>query len=789
MFKEYDRNLFDNEPKLKECKKLEIIKSILWNFCGEYIEEEEKIAEIESLLRKQKVKFDFTNISFPIIIPELDNISNSEKYLQESIKRTVIKKENPSCKIIWKSCKEIKMLKNKNLVILPKTIDYSNFQQGCFGDCYFISCVHALSKNPQLLNFILRLNSKEQENRISKDKPYFMVNFFIDGEWKVIKVKNSFPVFEKSGDLVGVKPKYNEIFLMILEKAWALINGGYDKMEGGFTNNIFELFLGCKCDEFYKDDIYKLYNSIKLNEKFFGTLSLCGSDTYEIKKNVDIDEENFDKEVDIKNEEISGNDSHAYQILKTLEINKKKSKEINDTCKLLIISNPHGKSSELVETGIEKKRIKEILEEEFGKENEDQYKFILDHNDKYQKINEKGERVGTGIIFMPLKYYQDWANSTSVCYCHFDCLSYTCKDENELECLYIYQIKLNTRQSFTCQILLPSFRVHKSEINEFKIRLKKDNKEMINYLILYYCLYGIKIIKNNENFDVVGSFFSEGNENDYSSVRELNTFLEEGEYFIFVYLESSLAQNRIRFLCEKSIDVNLVDKIDKVELEIKYDINSNEKIYSIFKEDNQDLYKKILTNYNQGIFYSELKFKKETFLPGISQCYLHFKKLFEELNSLFKKDKNNNKNISPEDAIYSISDEGDAYIYDIIDPNSMNKIFSEKSQYEKNDFKNIRKYIKNVQTMQFIDNLGYPYKVKNFKELIGEMKINKEPICCLFSEYDEYASTIKSSVVYFKLYHNKAMNQDILVLSDKSKDKNGYLKRNQNPLFIIILDV
>ena len=121
-----------------------------------------------------------------------------------------------------------------------------------------------------------------------------------------------------------------------------------------------------------------IYNSIKENEKLFGTLSLCGSDYYGINK----DGEKI----------INGN--HAYQILKTLEIIKKKSKQINDTCKLLLISNPHGKNSELFGSGIDTDNIEKILEEEFGKNNKEQYKFILDQNKKYE---------GTGIIYMPLK--------------------------------------------------------------------------------------------------------------------------------------------------------------------------------------------------------------------------------------------------------------------------------------------------------------------------------------------------------------------------------------------------
>ena len=387
---------------------------------------------------------------------------------------------------------------------------------------------------------------------------------------------------------------------------------------------------------------------------------------------------------------------------------------------------------------------------------------------------------------MPLEYYKDWADNTSICYCHYDCISYTNNINNKLECLYIYKIKLNDRQFFSCQILLPSLRAHDYEMNKINIKLKRDDKEIISINIrLYYCLYGIKIIKNDENLNFVENSFSDIKENNFSCIREVNTILEKGEYFIFTYLESSLEKNSIRFLCEKKIEVNLMNIIDKEELENKYELKTNDKIDSIFVKHNQELYKKFLAKNNNEALNSQLEFKKEVFLPGVKQCYLHFKELINELNNL----SNKGRDLSPNDAIYSISPEGDSYTYDILDPNSMNKIFSENLKDKKDDNKNIRQYIKNVQTMQFIDNLGYPYNVKNFEELINEIKINKNPLCCLFSEYDENTSTIKSSVIDFKLYYNKAMNEDILVVSDKTNDAKGYLKRELNPLFIIILDI
>ena len=160
--------------------------------------------------------------------------------------------------IIWKPCREI--LGIDDIVILPEKIDNSNFNQGLIEDWYFISCVNSISQIPQLLNFIMRLSSKYWEN---KECYIFSVNVFIDGKWEIVNIKDSFPCFKDNNKLVGVTPNNNELFMMILEKAWAQINGGYDQIEGEYKKNIFELFLGCTCNSFDNKDINKVYKSIK----------------------------------------------------------------------------------------------------------------------------------------------------------------------------------------------------------------------------------------------------------------------------------------------------------------------------------------------------------------------------------------------------------------------------------------------------------------------------------------------------------------------------------------------
>ena len=776
IFDKYDNNYQNIKKRLIQFKKFEvfqddIIEKLKEYFNKETISQKDLISNIEKLSKNKRIKFKYENIE-KLNLPKIGakTLKNNNNYFngfdedENKLKKSVynIEGTDKDDNIVWKPCHEIDIFKGKDLVILPDKINYSNFnqfKQGSIGDCYFISCVQALSRIPQLLNFILRLSSKDQNNEINKDDKIldFKVNFFIDGQWKIVKVKNSFPFYEEYNKLVGVTPYDNELYLMILEKAWAIINGGYDKIdEGGNIFNIFELFLGCKCDIFMKDDynnyIDNLYDRIRLNENFFGTLSLCGCNYYNIINNEEEMEQNkkiYDKKDCLEKNYIEKDkDGHAYNILKTHEMTIKSS--AFKQCKFLIISNPHGKGSELIGSGIELKKIKEILMKNFGKNNENQFKKIIEINDKYEE---------TGLIYMPLEYFKEWAYCSSVCYTHFDCLNYSLNINNEYENLYIYKIKSNVDQLFTCQMSFPSFRAHMNEIDEIKLSLEIDKKNIYeDKILLYYYKCGIKIMKNNENFDIICKpFFS--NENDESSIQEIKANIKKGEYIIMLYIDSSFNKNVVRFLSQYEIKIELIYKTQK---------NSSD-FYST------DELKQIIKNNSKNI--TPYKIKPKDFLPGMREYYLHFKKLSEETK------------LDPEDAIFSISKEGNAIFYEIMDPFSMNKIFSTKED---------KIYLN---TLQFIDNFGFPYKVNNFKELINEMKLNREPLDCLtygydkinkkplsslLTEYDEYHEILTSGVIYFNIYYNKAKNEDILVISDKFGNN---VKRNQKPLLIILLDI
>ena len=536
-----------------------------------------------------------------------------------------------------------------------------------------------------------------------------------------------------------------------------------------------------------------MYKSIKKNEENFGTLSLCSSPFYDILNN-DLykDSKTFIKEK--SNDKIKKSGYHSYKIVKTIEIQpKSQNNDKYDTSKILIISNPHGKNSDLVSNGIELRKIEEKFENKFGKENKNQYEYILEKNKNYgyNYIDEKNclkRKEGTGNIFMPLEYFKEWATYTYVCNPHYGCLSYVLDIKDKTENLYIYKIKLNEKQLFTCQVCFQSFRAHRDKIDKIKKificdETKTEQKDKIclinNEFLLNYNFCGIKIIKKEKDasFTVMKNFCSyKNNDYDFSSIKEANLLLDSGEYYIMIYPESSIKAGVIRFLSEKEIEINLLKKenIKKSKnwtTEIifknifdKFDFDSSNRNYS----SNINDYKLFLNSApNKGI---HADFHKEDFLPGIKEYYLHFKNIAEE------------KGLEADEAIYSISKDGETYFYDIIEPRSLNKIFRIR---KKNGEKKVDQIFD--KTMQFRDSFAIPYKVNNEKELFYKIKNNKEPLCCLMNQYDENIDALASGTIYLTRYHNEVKNEDILLVET---DKSGSLKqRQQPPLFVIILDI
>ena len=105
-------------------------------------------------------------------------------------------------------------------------IEPDDIKQGQLGDCYFLATLSAIAEFPWRIKHLF-LTKKVNDYGI------YCVKICHFGEWQAIVVDDCFPcdaqrpAFTRGND--------NEIWVMILEKAWAKLFGSYERIEAGLT--------------------------------------------------------------------------------------------------------------------------------------------------------------------------------------------------------------------------------------------------------------------------------------------------------------------------------------------------------------------------------------------------------------------------------------------------------------------------------------------------------------------------------------------------------------------------
>lgn len=119
-------------------------------------------------------------------------------------------------------------------------IDENDIQQGQIGDCYFMSAVAAVAKtNPEAIKKLIK----------AKGDGSFDVTLYAKGDRlalkpTIINVKPDF-VTDKNGNPIYADKGDNELWVMLLEKAYAKMHGGYDDIgEGGYIEDGLEAITG-----------------------------------------------------------------------------------------------------------------------------------------------------------------------------------------------------------------------------------------------------------------------------------------------------------------------------------------------------------------------------------------------------------------------------------------------------------------------------------------------------------------------------------------------------------------
>ncbi|KAB2088909.1 hypothetical protein ES319_A03G031000v1 [Gossypium barbadense] len=105
----------------------------------------------------------------------------------------------------------------------------SDVCQGRLGDCWFLSAVAVLTEVLQISEVIITPEYNEEG--------IYTVRFCIQGEWVPVVVDDWIPCESPGKPAFATSRKGNELWVSILEKAYAKLHGSYEALEGGLVQD------------------------------------------------------------------------------------------------------------------------------------------------------------------------------------------------------------------------------------------------------------------------------------------------------------------------------------------------------------------------------------------------------------------------------------------------------------------------------------------------------------------------------------------------------------------------
>ena len=169
-------------------------------------------------------------------------------------------KEIDTSEIEWKRTKEI----FPDPHLFEGVISTKNISLGKIGCPYFLSSIAAICEYPGLISKLFITKEYNPDG-------FYSLLLFIDGEYQIIYVDDYFPCYKGTNIPYFSKPNNFELWIMLLEKAWAKINGSYSNSLSGWPNDIFRTFTGFCCEDLNHNEetderIWNIIKKVKENK-------------------------------------------------------------------------------------------------------------------------------------------------------------------------------------------------------------------------------------------------------------------------------------------------------------------------------------------------------------------------------------------------------------------------------------------------------------------------------------------------------------------------------------------
>lgn len=108
--------------------------------------------------------------------------------------------------------------------------------QGCIGDCYFMGSIIVLCEKPNFLKSLF-LNEYNKEG-------IYAIWLCESGAWKIITIDDFFPCLNANSGACYARSRNNELWVMLIEKAYAKAYKNYKNIILGFAGDALKDLTG-----------------------------------------------------------------------------------------------------------------------------------------------------------------------------------------------------------------------------------------------------------------------------------------------------------------------------------------------------------------------------------------------------------------------------------------------------------------------------------------------------------------------------------------------------------------
>ena len=319
--KEMEKRKKEQENKSRNNSTIEINIIKEKTLSNKSVDAKKKSSRIFHKQEKPKDSAEFTDNSFEPNEKSLyPQDENGHIFFFEGLEEDDVKNWE---KLEWCRINEIDEYEDYTVFYEGANVD--DIMQGEINDCYFLSALGSLSSVKGFISDLF--DTKERSDNNS-----YGIYFYINGKWKIVYVDDHFPYmieeyeFKRLYFSQCVNRQFDddaikEIWISLLEKAWAKINGSYARIGcRGFSNEVFDVLTEAytehldlnKRKDYLENHGEKLWK--KLEESFTKNYVLsCGS------RNI---EENGIEPL------------HAYTLINIYKVNSE--------IRLVKLKNPHG---------------------------------------------------------------------------------------------------------------------------------------------------------------------------------------------------------------------------------------------------------------------------------------------------------------------------------------------------------------------------------------------------------------------------------------------------------------